>query len=83
MRAATQQVLDGCWHHCLRSRSIPTPPSLNPSDLYPALPSHQAEGKFPAGMCAKDFVRLEAADAVPDESGWTDQETLLLLEGGL
>lgn len=32
-------------------------------------------------MCSKDFIRLEAADAVPDDSGWTDQETLLLLEG--
>jgi hypothetical protein len=49
--------------------------------IYLDLPT-PAEGKFPAGMCAKDFIRLEAADAVPDESGWTDQETLLLLEGG-
>ena len=33
-------------------------------------------------MSGRDFVRLDASEGVPDESGWTDQETLLLLEGG-
>ena len=59
-------------------------PILAHTHLWPAAPTYlptPAEGKFPAGMCAKDFIKLEAADAVPDESGWTDQETLLLLEG--
>lgn len=49
----------------------------------PPPPLPLAEGKFPPGMSARDFIRLEAADAVPDDSGWTDQETLLLLEGRL
>lgn len=40
-----------------------------------------AEGRFPPGCAAKDFIRVAATDAVPDDSGWTDQETLLLLEG--
>jgi hypothetical protein len=54
----------------------PGEPSGTPPSCFPT-----PEGKFPAGMCAKDFIRLEASEAVPDESGWTDQETLLLLEG--
>ncbi|PRW57272.1 SWI SNF complex [Chlorella sorokiniana] len=56
-------------HHCLKRPDL---------DLCPKC---FKEGKFPSGMSSKDFIRLEAADAVPDESGWTDQETLLLLEG--
>ncbi|KAL4857267.1 SWI/SNF complex subunit [Chlorella vulgaris] len=56
-------------HHCL------TQPDLN------LCPKCFKEGRFPANTAARDFIRLEAADAVPDESGWTDQETLLLLEG--
>ncbi|PSC72177.1 swi snf complex [Micractinium conductrix] len=56
-------------HHCLKKPDL---------DLCPTC---FKEGKFPPGMSARDFVRLEAADAVPDGSGWTDQETLLLLEG--
>ena len=69
----------------------PPPPPPEPRPCSPPTPLRTfryiffiiaAEGKFPAGMSSKDFIRLEAADAVPDESGWTDQETLLLLEGG-
>ncbi|KAL4441240.1 hypothetical protein ABPG77_011477 [Micractinium sp. CCAP 211/92] len=56
-------------HHCLKKPDL---------DLCPKC---FKEGKFPPGMSARDFIRLEAADAVPDNSGWTDQETLLLLEG--
>ncbi|EFN54822.1 hypothetical protein CHLNCDRAFT_134832 [Chlorella variabilis] len=56
-------------HHCLKKPDL---------DLCPKC---FKEGKFPAGMSVKDFIRLAAADAVPDDSGWTDQETLLLLEG--
>jgi SWI/SNF related-matrix-associated actin-dependent regulator of chromatin subfamily C len=43
-------------------------------------PQAYAEGRFPPGCAAKDFVRVTAADAVPDPSGWSPQETLLLLE---
>ncbi|GBF90677.1 hypothetical protein Rsub_02976 [Raphidocelis subcapitata] len=51
-------------------------------------PQAYAEGRFPPGTAASDFVRLEGgADAsAPDTVGvsagkWTPQETLLLLEG--
>ena len=62
----------------------PTVSSAHPAPYIAPPPSTAppAEGKFPAGMSVKDFIRLAAADAVPDDSGWTDQETLLLLEGG-
>lgn len=40
-----------------------------------------AEGRFPPGTAAKDFVKIDAAAAAPKDGGWTDQETLLLLEG--
>jgi hypothetical protein len=40
------------------------------------------DGKFGAGMTTGDFIRMDAADAAGDaDGGWTDQETLLLLEG--
>lgn len=45
-------------------------------------PQAFAEGRFPPGCSSKDFIRLTATDVVPDlSSGWSDQETLLLLEG--
>jgi SWI/SNF related-matrix-associated actin-dependent regulator of chromatin subfamily C len=40
------------------------------------------DGKFGAGMTTGDFIRMDASDAAVDaDGGWTDQETLLLLEG--
>jgi hypothetical protein len=57
-------------YHCVSKRH----PDL---DLSPAA---YADGCFPPGLAARDFVRVAAADAVPDASGWSDQETLLLLE---
>jgi SWI/SNF related-matrix-associated actin-dependent regulator of chromatin subfamily C len=38
------------------------------------------EGHFPPGCCAKDFVKVSFMDGVRDSSGWSDQETSLLLE---
>lgn len=40
-------------------------------------PQAFAEGRFPPGCTAKDFVRLEARDQPLDADGWTPQETLL------
>lgn len=40
-----------------------------------------AEGRFPPGTSAKDFIRVEATSATADATGWSAQETLLLLEG--
>ena len=40
------------------------------------------DGKFGPGMTSADFIRMDAADAAADaDGGWSDQETLLLLEG--
>ena len=44
-------------------------------------PVAYAEGRFPPGCSSKDFIKVAANEAVPDASGWSDQETLLLLEG--
>jgi len=44
-------------------------------------PTAFIEGRFPPGCSSKDFIRVAATDAVSDNSGWTDQETMLLLEG--
>ena len=44
-------------------------------------PEAYADGKFPPGCSAKDFIRVTATDAVADASGWSQPETLLLLEG--
>lgn len=43
-------------------------------------PQAFAEGRFPPGTCAKDFIYIDRSSATPDKSGWSDQETLLLLE---
>lgn len=40
------------------------------------------EGRFPSSMYSGDFVRMDGSVAVSTaEEAWTDQETLLLLEG--
>ena len=54
-------------------------------------PAAYAEGRFPPGCTAKDFVKVEGrgslpavgigGDAAAPASDWTDSETLLLLEG--
>eukprot|EP00803_Ostreobium_quekettii_P007065 evm.model.scf_1407.2 EVM.evm.TU.scf_1407.2 scf_1407:7799-21268(+) len=44
-------------------------------------PQAYAEGRFPPGTSAKDFVRIEQDNEEVDAAGWTQQETLLLLEG--
>ena len=56
-------------YHCTKYPDI---------DLCPAA---FAAGRFPPGTAAKDFVRIAADTAAPDTSGWSDHETLLLLEG--
>ncbi|KAK9830209.1 hypothetical protein WJX72_010310 [[Myrmecia] bisecta] len=43
-------------------------------------PEAYANGHFPPACTAKDFVRIDQADE-PSGPDWTDQETLLLLEG--
>ena len=43
-------------------------------------PQAYADGRFPPGCSSKDFVRVAATDPVHDASGWSDEETLLLLE---
>ena len=43
-------------------------------------PKAYAEGRFPPGTAAKDFVKIEGCGAKDDASGWNEQETLLLLE---
>eukprot|EP00210_Caulerpa_lentillifera_P002940 g2807.t1 len=39
------------------------------------------EGRLPTGTTSKDFVRINGPGVKTDQSAWTDQETLLLLEG--
>lgn len=43
-------------------------------------PAAFAEGRFPAGLCSKDFVRIDRRNPQLDESGWSGVENLLLLE---
>lgn len=57
-----------CRYHCSKYPDI---------DL---CPKAFAEGRFPPGTCAKDFVKIDKASAKARQSGWSDQETLLLLE---
>jgi SWI/SNF related-matrix-associated actin-dependent regulator of chromatin subfamily C len=41
-----------------------------------------ADGRFPSGTSAKDFVKVkDKSHASASSDGWTSQETLLLLEG--
>ncbi|KAK4052422.1 SWI/SNF and RSC complex subunit Ssr2 [Microbotryomycetes sp. JL201] len=47
-------------------------------------PTCYSEGRFPSSLHSGDFVRLDMSSAYQhssDSSTWTDQETLLLLEG--
>ncbi|GAA5849503.1 hypothetical protein JCM3766R1_000212 [Sporobolomyces carnicolor] len=47
-------------------------------------PACYSEGRFPSSLHSGDFVRIDAGDAYSqgdDDADWTDQETLLLLEG--
>lgn len=44
---------------------------------------HQAysEGRFPAGTSSKDYIKIDSSQpATTDGTGWSEQETLLLLE---
>ncbi|GMH38909.1 hypothetical protein BSKO_06807 [Bryopsis sp. KO-2023] len=43
-------------------------------------PQAYAEGRFPPGTSAKDFIRLDQSTGEPNADGWSQQETLLLLE---
>jgi len=43
-------------------------------------PAAFAEGRFPPGCCASDFVRVGWHTVVPEDTDWSDQETLRLLE---
>lgn len=45
-------------------------------------PPCYSEGRFPSTLHSGDFIKLESSPyALSDEAGWSDQETLLLLEG--
>lgn len=49
---------------------------------YDVCPACFTEGRFPSTMTTGDFVRLDrAATKLRTDRAWTDQETLLLLEG--
>ncbi|KAL3142735.1 hypothetical protein ABBQ38_003035 [Trebouxia sp. C0009 RCD-2024] len=58
-----------CRYHCVTMPDV---------DLSPAA---YADGKFPPGCSSKDFVRIDQADFQTQPQEWSDQETLLLLEG--
>jgi SWI/SNF related-matrix-associated actin-dependent regulator of chromatin subfamily C len=57
-----------CRYHCTKYPDI---------DL---CPKAFAEGRFPPGTCAKDFIKIDKSSVKARQSGWSDQETLLLLE---
>jgi SWI/SNF related-matrix-associated actin-dependent regulator of chromatin subfamily C len=63
------------WVNCTNLRFHCT--KLPDIDLCPRAFS---EGRFPPGTCAKDFIRIDPSSATTSASGWSDQETLLLLE---
>lgn len=63
------------WEDCTELRYHCT--KIPNVDLCPAAFN---EGRFPPGCCGKDFSKVSAMDSVRDGSGWSDQETLLLLE---
>lgn len=44
-------------------------------------PQAFAEGRFPPSCSAKDFIKIDTRAQQADASGWSAQETLLLLEG--
>lgn len=49
---------------------------------YEVCPNCYFEGRFPSSMYSGDFVRMDgSAAAATAEEPWSDQETLLLLEG--
>lgn len=54
-------------------------------DTYDVCPACYSEGRFPSTLFSGDFLRIDSATAyrktVADGQAWTDQETLLLLEG--
>ncbi|KAL7751806.1 SWI/SNF and RSC complex subunit Ssr2 [Sorochytrium milnesiophthora] len=64
-----------CGTDCTKSRyhSLKTP-DIN------LCPNCYLEGRFPSMMYSSDFVRLDHTPLNPS-AAWTDQETLLLLEG--
>jgi SWI/SNF related-matrix-associated actin-dependent regulator of chromatin subfamily C len=57
-----------CRYHCTKYPDI---------DLCPRA---FAEGRLPPGTAAKDFIKIDKQSAKQNASGWSDQETLLLLE---
>ena len=66
--------------HLVRYQSIKARPT------YTICPSCYSEGRFPASMHSGEFVRIDNATSTSQhrhgtELSWSDQETLLLLEG--
>ena len=57
--------------------------SLNKSrGEFAVCPVCYSEGRFPSTLHSGDFIKLDSSPySLSDESGWSDQETLLLLEG--
>lgn len=58
-----------CRYHCVTMPDV---------DLSPAA---YADGKFPPGCSSRDFVKIDQAEFQTQPEDWSDQETLLLLEG--
>ena len=57
----------------------------NSEDTYDVCPACYTEGRFPSNLYSGDFLRIDSATSyrksVADGHAWSDQETLLLLEG--
>ncbi|KAL0051641.1 hypothetical protein WJX82_011053 [Trebouxia sp. C0006] len=66
---ATGEDCSACRYHCTRMPDV---------DLSPAA---YADGRFPPGCSSKDFVRIDQAELQAQPQDWSDEETLLLLEG--
>lgn len=80
-----------CGVECTRVHFHESKPSEQPGQLKSAgglkrdlCPRCCTEGNFPAGTTKEDFVKIDNPEAAPvagPEEKWTEEETLLLLEG--
>lgn len=79
-----QYTCDVCGSDCTATRyhSIR---KLKPDseDAFDICPACYNEGRFPSNLFSGDFLRLDSATMYrkPQGTAWSDQETLLLLEG--
>ena len=81
-----QYSCDTCGVDCTASRyhSIRRL-KADSEEAFDVCPACYSEGRFPSNLFSGDFLRLDSATnyriSQPDGQGWSDQETLLLLEG--